>query len=211
MAGEFFGTLQFAEELPSRVRDELEQFAGKVQAHLNDITLTKGGSATFVQPQCRYYVQNGASQTFADAFTGAVVWSAASNEVPDEDYLATQYDNGERFGAKFLQSDGVVLVPPIPGRYLVVAGVAFEANGTGLRRMVIGQRVSSGLYTIVAIANQTAVTGELTYLQASAIVVIAEPTMAAPGIQIQTYQNSGGDLDVWPGPSETYVQMIKVS
>lgn len=204
--------LQFAEEHKGRVRDELEQIIAKLQAWANHPNTEGTGYATFAQPQCRYYLQNGASQTIADNTITPLQWSNASNEVRDEDFNAVQFDNGASFGHKFLQADGLYLIPPVPGRYLVTAGVAFQANAVGRRVAVLTQRMSNGTSIQIAVANQFVVdTSDLAYLHLAAVLVVPEVTTAAVGVGLQVQQTSGGDLDVWPGVAQTYISMLKVS
>lgn len=212
MAGDLLLGLQHGEEHPARVRDELEQMIARLTTWANDPATETRGPATFLQPRARYYMQNGHAQSVADSTAAVVTWSADSTDAGDLFFVSNQFDNGALFGQKFLRASGEYLVPPLPGQYLVHAGVAFEANAVGRREMFIAQRTGSGLVMTVAGANQLVVDASyLTLLHVSALVSIAAEADFEQGVGLIATQYSGGPLDLWPGPQLTYLSLIKVS
>lgn len=102
-----------------------------------------------------------------------------------------------------------------PGLYLINAGVAFENNATGIRRMFIAR---SGASTNTPIVTDTDISliektvnaayfnSVNVYTQSVSVTTFGRITTVSPSLYLRAYQNSGGDMNV-----TGTIQCIKIS
>jgi hypothetical protein len=197
-------------EYPASVQEELTQIINAIQAWANSGKIDISSYMSAVQPRCRYFLN--ASQSIPNNTDTAIIWPGPAQKV-DSVTNAVMYDNGVDFGNAFAPSSiSDFLTPPIPGMYLVVAGVSFAGAAGGGRQIWLQQRDDLGARFDIAAASQpTAGAGMVTNMQVSAIVNFTSKSTNNPGVRVMVYQNSGGALSAFNGFAGTYVSMIKLS
>lgn len=210
-------TLTFAFDstgIPQRVAEELELFMARVQTWGNRGVAEFSSYGSFTQPRCRYFLP--AAQTLTNSTDTAVAWSSGGGEFPATSQLfEVVYDNGASFGRKFLIANGQYFVPPVAGRYLVIAGAVFVANATGKRDiwLHIEQQSSAGTvaFDLPGVNMPVNSAASPTNLQVSQLVTVIDPAVGETRIRAKVYQNSGGSLNLVQGYASTYMQIEKVS
>src|SRR3990167_757433 len=130
------------EGIDSRTEQALDGLVAALQVWFDAGAIDFDSYITGEQPKCRYFLAS--AQSIANDTDTAVEWSAVGQEFvwSETELPSVHYDNGAKFGQKFLVANGEWLTPPIAGHYLVTAGVAFASNATGRRDIWLEQRAN---------------------------------------------------------------------
>lgn len=142
---------------------------------------------------------------------------AAVDELESE--KLTKIDSIESITAPIVLSSGshatVTSLTLDPGLYLINAGVSFENNATGIRRMFISRAGTStntpavtdtDISLIEKTVNAAYFSSTNIYTQSVNISTIGRITSTYPTLYLRAYQNSGGDMNV-----TGTIQAIKIS
>lgn len=213
--------LQFAEQLPGPVREELQQLIASLQTAWGSLQRAEmTTSFTAVQPRCRIW--RSAAQSITNNLDTAITWPALGSEFAADAFLSSTiyYDNGAAFerGEKFLKAaDTAYFYPPVGGIYLIIAAVGFAANATGRREVWIEQREEpADLSVVIAQQGAFATPSGAHTLQVSAIANVLNPggvkgSTRTSSFRLMCYQNSGGALNTAADFAATYFSMVKLS
>lgn len=97
----------------------------------------------------------------------------------------------------------ITSISPPNGTYLVIAGVSFENNTTGVRRILLSRSSSSGATPALVDSNKALIETTVpaaslnsNYTQSVSLTTIATVNNSYPTIYLRAYQNSGSTMSI---------------
>lgn len=165
----------------------LETFAAGISVTSAGVTVTGGQFDSSAQNTVNAYA--GSAQTLTTS-TAAMV--DLDNEAHDQGAMHSNVTNNSR-----------ITIPTAgDGIYLFVGQVAFVSNSTGYRRA----RILGGGAVVLAGVKIPAVNGDETIIQVATI----RSAVATDYVELEAWQNSGGNLDTVAGVGNTFFAAYKL-
>lgn len=137
------------------------------------------------------------NRTLATKASRSTAQSVANATDAAIDFDSATYND---WGAWASGANAARITAPVSGRYMVIGNAAFNANGTGFRRLGIEQ---NGSNTIAQIHSHSNAAGTATSLSVSAVTTLA----VGDYVRLIARQNSGGALDVNSGADLSLVYL----
>lgn len=144
------------------------------------------------------------AQTTADI--GARVYDASTQTLTTGSAAFINFDS-ETFDTDTMHdtvTNNTRLTATTAGKYLVIGQMEFAANATGERRLSIGKNGATN--DVATVVHDAAASGETRIIVAGFV-----DLSATDYVQLEAWQNSGGNLNVSGGPNSSWFSAMRVA